>query len=94
MNKENYLKVLKDEKDSTIVEHQWTTDGVEFFGYEANNTGRGETDTEKIKNKDKRKRVSVVWSPNSQRFALIKGDYREVKPLFVINSIANPRPTL
>ncbi|HKK74879.1 MAG TPA: DPP IV N-terminal domain-containing protein [Saprospiraceae bacterium] len=94
MDKENYLKALEDEKDSTIVENQWTEDGEEFFGYGANSTGRGETEVDRIKNKDDRKRVSVLWSPNSKRFAMIKSDYREVKELFVINSIADPRPTL
>ena len=33
MDKENFLKALKNEKDSTIVEHQWTTDGVEHYAY-------------------------------------------------------------
>jgi len=94
MDKENYEKAREDEKDSTIVEHQLTDDGVEFFGYGSNNTGRGETEVEKEKDKDKRKRVSVLWSPDSRRFAMVKGDYREVKELFVINSVAEPRPTL
>jgi dipeptidyl aminopeptidase/acylaminoacyl peptidase len=94
MDKENFLKALEDDKDSTIVENQWTEDGVEFYGYEGNSTGRGETEVDRIKNKDDRKRVSVLWSPDSKRFAMIKSDYREVKELFVINSVANPRPTL
>jgi dipeptidyl-peptidase-4 len=94
MDKENYEKAKVDEKDSTIVEHQWTEDGLEFFGYESNNRGSGETEVDKIKNKDKRKRVSVAWSPDSRRFAMIKDDQREVKDLFVINSVAEPRPTL
>ncbi len=94
MDKENYEKAKEDEKDSTIVEHQWTEDGLEFYGYGSNSTGRGETEVEKEKNKDKRKRVSVAWSPDSRRFAMIKSDYREVKDLFVINSVAEPRPTL
>ncbi len=94
MDKENYEKAKIDDKDSTIVEHQWTEDGVEFYGYASNNTGRGETEKDRIKNKDDRKRVFVLWSPDSRRFAMVKGDHREVKDLFVINSVAQPRPTL
>ena len=33
MDKENFLKALEDEKDTTIVENQWTKDGVENYGY-------------------------------------------------------------
>ena len=33
MDKENFLKVVKDEKDSTIVENQWTKDGVQHYEY-------------------------------------------------------------
>ena len=33
MDKENYEKALEDEKDSTIVEHQLTTDGLEYYSW-------------------------------------------------------------
>lgn len=92
MSFEDYLKAVEDEKDSTIVENQWTTDGVENFSYER--YSRGETNVDAVKNKDKRKAVSVIWSPDSKRFTLTKTDYREVKDLWVINAVAQPRPTL
>jgi dipeptidyl aminopeptidase/acylaminoacyl peptidase len=38
--------------------------------------------------------VNVVWSPDSKRFALVRRDERKVKDLWVINALANPRPTL
>ena len=38
--------------------------------------------------------VNVVWAQDSSRFALIRRDTRKVKDLWVINSLANPRPTL
>jgi dipeptidyl-peptidase-4 len=38
--------------------------------------------------------VNVVWSQDSSRFALIRRDSRKVKDLWVINSLAQPRPTL
>lgn len=92
MDMENYEKALEDEKDSTIVEHQWTEDGVEDFSY--GRGSRGEDNVEQEENKDKRKPVRVVWSPDSKKFAMIRSDMRHVKDLWVINNTANPRPTL
>lgn len=92
MDAENYKKAQKDEKDSTIVEYQITTDGVEHYGY--GGSGRGENNVDKEKNKDKRKRVWVDFSPDSKKFAFVKTDMREVKDLWVINSVSDPRPTL
>ncbi|MBZ5727000.1 MAG: S9 family peptidase [Acidobacteriia bacterium] len=37
---------------------------------------------------------NVAWSRDSKKFALVRRDERKVKPLWVINSLANPRPTL
>ncbi len=92
MDIDNYNKALKNEKDSTIVEYQLTTDGVEYYSYGSGT--RGVTDDEKVKNKDKRKPVSVDWSPDSKKFAMVRTDERTVKDLWVINSVATPRPTL
>ena len=38
--------------------------------------------------------TAVVWSPDSKKFTLTRRDERKVKDLWVINSLANPRPTL
>ena len=92
MDKANYEKYLKDKKDKDIVEHQLTEDGIEHYGYGGRT--RGETNVDKEKNKDKRKSVRVIWSRDSKKFAMIRSDEREVKDLWVINSVANPRPTL
>ncbi len=92
MDKANYAKALEDEEDSTIVEHQLTTDGEEYFAY--GGPERGETNVDKEKNKDKRKSVRVVWSRDSKQIAMIREDERGVKDLWVINSVAEPRPTL
>ena len=92
MDKENFLKAVKNEKDSTIVENQWTKDGVQHFGY--GGYGRG-MDNEKIKKrKNDRFRVSGHWSSDSKKFVFQKTDSREIKDLWVINSIAKKRPTL
>jgi dipeptidyl aminopeptidase/acylaminoacyl peptidase len=95
MDRANYEKALKNEDDSTIVEHALTTDGVEYFSYHGNGVqGGGETNVDKEKNKDKRKPVFMLWSPDSKHFAMTRSDTRKVSDLWVINSLANPRPTL
>ncbi len=92
MDKANYEKYLKDKKAKDIVEHQLTTDGEEHYSYAGRE--RGQTNVDKEKNKDKRKAVRVIWSRDSKKFAMIRTDERKVKDLWVINSIAEPRPTL
>ncbi|HWK06469.1 MAG TPA: DPP IV N-terminal domain-containing protein [Puia sp.] len=96
MDKANYQKALKNEDDSTIVDQALTTDGVEYFSYHGNGIqgGGGETNVDKEKNKNKRKPASVLWSPDSKHFAIAHTDNRKVKDLWVINSLAEPRPTL
>jgi dipeptidyl aminopeptidase/acylaminoacyl peptidase len=37
---------------------------------------------------------AVAWSRDSSRFSLVRRDVRKVKDLWVINPLANPRPTL
>ncbi|SHG15426.1 Dipeptidyl aminopeptidase/acylaminoacyl peptidase [Cnuella takakiae] len=91
MDKANYEKALRNEDDSTIAETQLTNDGVEFNGF---GESYSETNVEREKNKDKRKPVFVYWSPDSKQFTLIRTDSRKVKDLWVINSVADPRPTL
>lgn len=96
MDKANYEKALKNENDSTIVEYALTTDGIDGYGYynDGNLSGSGMTDDEKEKEMKKRKPVFALWSPDSKYFALRRVDNRKVKNLWVINSVANPRPTL
>ncbi len=96
LDKANYEKALLNEDDTTIVENKLTTDGVENYAYHGDGAfgGGGETNVDKEKNKNKRKPVSILWSPNSKYFNIVKSDVRKVKDLWVINSIADPRPTL
>lgn len=96
MDRANYQKALKNEEDSTIVEHALTTDGFENYSYHGTGAlgGGGETNVDKEKNKDKRKPAQLFWSPDSKHFAMSRADMRKVKDLWVINSVADPRPTL
>lgn len=92
MDRANYEKALKNEDDSTIVETALTNDGMEYYSYHSD--GFGETNVDKEKNKKKRKSVFLLWSPDSKYFVMNRTDNRKVKDLWVINSIADPRPTL
>ncbi len=92
MDKENYRKAVKNEEDSTIVEHQLTKDGVKFYAYGSD--GDGESNEDEIKNNKKRRGAYVMWSPNAKYFVLDRTDSRKVKDLWVINNTAAGRPTL
>jgi dipeptidyl aminopeptidase/acylaminoacyl peptidase len=92
MYKENFLMAVKDYKVSTIVEHQWTKDGLENYGYGGGS--RGENNESKEKNKEKRKGVWGTWSRDSKKFVFQKSDSRHIKDLWVINSVTKNRPTL
>ncbi|MBY0542598.1 MAG: DPP IV N-terminal domain-containing protein, partial [Sphingobacteriaceae bacterium] len=92
MDKANYLKAVKNDEDSTIVEHQLTKDGVKFYSYGSD--GDGEDNEINIKNNKKRRGAYVLWSPDSKYFVLDRTDSRKVKDLWVINSTGAGRPTL
>ena len=87
MDKDNFLKAVKNEKDTTIVEHQWTKDGEAHFGH-------GTSIGKEAKDKDKRNGVWGYWSHDSKKFILEKKDSRMIKDLWVINSLSKKRPTL
>ena len=90
MDRENMKKAAEDEKDSTIVEHRLTSDGIRQYGFGGDNyMGDSETDTTR-----RSMARSVVWSPDSRHFAAIKTDMRQIKDFWVINSLSQPRPTL
>ena len=90
MSYEDYQKARKDEKDSTIVEIQLTTDGVKDFGY---GMPHKTVNTDTLLN-GKRRAVYGMWSPDSRHFVTILTDEREVKDLWVLNVMSQPRPTL
>jgi dipeptidyl-peptidase 4 len=103
MDAANYAKALKKADDSSIVETKLTEDGIEDFGYGG---GRGmggdqqqqEENQQQGENQDNsRQRATagnIAWSRDSKKIALVRRDSRKVKQLWVINSLANPRPTL
>lgn len=90
MSREDYEKLKKNENDSTITEIRITTDGEKDFGY---GIPYSTLNTDTLCN-GKRKSAWGLWSPDSRHFATIVEDNRNVKDLWVINSVAEPRPTL
>lgn len=98
MDKENYLKAKNEEdnvRDTTVVEHQLTFDGEQYYAYGEGFTASDNDDEKKIE-KESKKRGSayIIWSQDSKKFALVRNDSRKVKSLWVINTLANPRPEL
>ena len=84
------------EDDVEVTETQLTTDGEQYYTYEANFTGRGETNVTLEEEKDDRKAASISWAKDSERFALIRRDNREVGELWVVHVVGkgNARPEL
>lgn len=90
MDSTSLRKAAKDEKDSTIVEHRLTTDGIRQFGYGYGNYA-GDTEADSTK---RHYPGELVWSPDSKRFATMKWDVRKLDDLWVINSVSGKRPEL
>ena len=89
MDKENLRKAAKDPKDSTLVERALTTDGTAEYSWLSDTyTGDTEADT------TARQMARLEWAPDGKHFALIRWDMSAVKKLWVINSLAMPRPEL
>lgn len=92
MDKENFLKAVKDEKDSTIVENKWTTDGELNYSYGGNTYGK--TDIEKEKEKKDKQSIYGYWSHDSKKFVFTRSDSRHIKDLWVIHTTKKGRPEL
>lgn len=99
MDAASYALALKNPDDPKIVEVQLTTDGEEHYSY-ARRLSEEEKKEFKKDYKDKDEKtwrvppVRIHWSRDSRKFSLIREDQRKVADLWVINSLAEPRPTL
>lgn len=97
MDAANYALAQKKADDKNIKEVQLTTDGEENYSYATRLLEEMKKDFQKDEKDRKDYRippVRIVWSKNSAKFAVIRDDDRKVGDLWVINSLANPRPTL
>ncbi len=96
MDAANYGKAQAKEDDTTIVETQLTTDGEEDYNFDRR-LPEEEKRNYRFSEKNKTPRVpaiTVYWSQDSKKFAVQRNDQRKVGKLWVINSLATPRPTL
>jgi dipeptidyl aminopeptidase/acylaminoacyl peptidase len=97
MDAANYALAQKKADDKNIKETQLTTDGEEHYSYatELKDDAKKEFQKDEKDRKDFRVPASgIEWSKDSRRFALVRADERQVADLWVINSLAEPRPTL
>ncbi|MGB6877286.1 MAG: DPP IV N-terminal domain-containing protein, partial [Candidatus Acidiferrales bacterium] len=96
----NYAKAAKNPGDKSVVETQLTTDGVAKYSYarvlvdeeieQLKKSQKGDTNQAGPRTPA----VPISWSKDSKKFALIRSDERKVADLWVIHTLANPRPTL
>lgn len=100
MDAENYAKALKKAGDTTIVETQLTTEGLEKFGYARRLLPEQEEELKKEEKGDTNKAgirapaIPIHWSKDSKKIAVDREDTRKIADYWVIHSLANPRPTL
>ena len=87
MSLEDVEKFLIDPQDSTIVEHQITTDATEATAYHW-----FEDCIEQLK-EGERYRVFLQWSPDSKHFATVRSNTSMLKDFWVIN-VLKERPEL
>ena len=100
MDAENYAKALKKAGDTSVVETQVTTEGVEKYSYARVLLPEQEEQLKKQNKGDTNKAgqrttpVTIHWSKDSKKFALEREDNRKVGDYWVIHSLTNPRPIL
>ena len=96
----NYAKAAKKPGDTSVVETQLTTDGVENYSYARNILPEQEEAIKKEDKGDTNKAgirvpaITIHWSQDSSKFAFERSDDRKVPSLWVIHSLGSPRPTL
>ena len=82
---------------------QLSSDGVEDYTFESGNRGGfggggkggfGKGMGTGPDSAERKTRANVIWAPNSQAFAITRNDNRGVKELYLVDSMASPRPKL
>ncbi|MBM4194689.1 MAG: S9 family peptidase, partial [Gemmatimonadetes bacterium] len=94
----NLYLVEKGKTDTVKI----STDGVRNRSFGFRDTTQAQDTTENqggggrggANNRDPRVRAAVTWSPDSRGFYITRNDQREVKELYLVNVLSNPRPTL
>lgn len=86
-----FVTIGEDKKESDPI--QLTTDGAEFYSFGNTRSSLG-GDTSETTESNRRVRPAAVWSDDSKRFYIVRADSRKVKDLWLVNVLAEPRPTL
>ncbi|MCK7477242.1 MAG: DPP IV N-terminal domain-containing protein [Candidatus Moduliflexus flocculans] len=97
MDAASFELAKKKADDKAVQEVQLTTDGEEHYSYARtlNDEDKEKYQKDEKDRKDFRRPAGmVVWSKDSKRIALVRSDERKVADLWVINALAEPRPTL
>lgn len=97
MDKANYDRALKKADDASIQEIQLTTDGEQYYSYarDLKEDEKKELQKQEKDRKDFRTpAIMIFWSKDSKKIACLRDDNRKVGDLWVINSLAEPRPVL
>jgi dipeptidyl-peptidase-4 len=101
MDGENYKLALKDFGDQKVQEVQLTTDGEEHYSFARRLTEEAKTTLKKDQKGDTKHKdgprvpaIGVQWAKDSTKFSAVRTDVRKVADLWVINSLASPRPKL
>src|SRR5258706_8166470 len=101
MDAASYAAALKKTTDPAIKEVQITKDGEKDFSYARRIMDQGQDQqNQEGQNQQQRDRsgrvaaVQIYWSQDSKKFALVRRDERKVQDLWVVHTVANPRPTL
>ena len=101
MDADNFKKAEKKADDASVTETQLTTDGIDRYSYARVLLPEDEDQLKKddkgdAKNKIgmRRPAIQIHWSKDSKKFALVRRDERKVGELWVIHTLASPRPIL
>ncbi|MCW5914056.1 MAG: DPP IV N-terminal domain-containing protein [Chitinophagaceae bacterium] len=93
MDRANYEKLKKNEKDSTVVEHELTKGGVRNYAWAGDSYSIDDTTNLDRLSKQKM-RARLIWSPDGRYFITTRKDNRDLLDLWVINSTGGKRPIL
>ncbi len=101
MDADSYALAQQDFGDAKIREVQLTTDGEEHNSFARRLTDEAKKTLKKDQKGDTKHKdgprvpaIVIYWAKDSSKFAVVRTDQRKVADLWVINSLAQPRPTL
>lgn len=92
-----YYVAVVDAKEGEPIQLSKDGEKDHSFGSRSEQTEQQQEQTQtegQTRSQEKRVRANATWSKDSKRFFITRSDSRKVKDLFLVNSLAEPRPTL